>query len=232
MKTHSASILVSSVAVGLMFAATPVIAADYPGTSSANANHAQAGQKAPADARSQKAADKAWEQAHRASKIIGSEVQNPKGEKVGTVKDLVMDDPASGQITRVVVSVGGVSGLGDKLFAIPYDAVRRDEGKNVLVLNSDSDLAHAFDDNHWQALADQGGNRTNTSGTTHGSNTAASNPASTPSSNAVSTAASGNANDNAGPSASSGNSAGDTSTSNSAKSGAGSPSTQSSEPPK
>jgi sporulation protein YlmC with PRC-barrel domain len=232
MKTRSASILASSMAASVMLAATPVMAADYPGTTSANANHAQAGQKAFSDARSQKAADKAWEQAHRASKIIGTEVQNPKGEKVGTVKDLVMDDPASGQITRVVVSVGGVSGLGDKLFAIPYDAVRRDEGRNVLVLNSDSDLAHAFDDNHWQALANQGTNHANTAGTTSGSNTAASNAASTPSSNAASAAASGSANDTAGPSASSGNSAGNTSTSSSTPSAAASPSTQASEPPK
>jgi sporulation protein YlmC with PRC-barrel domain len=160
MKTHSASLIVSSVAAGLMLAAAPAMSADYPGTDRAQANGQQATQqtreqKGSQDVRSQKAADKAWEQTHRASKIIGTNVQNPNGQKVGTVKDLVIDDPASGQITRVVVSVGGVSGLGDKLFAVPYNALQRDEAKNVLVLSSDSDLAHAFDENNWQALANQ-----------------------------------------------------------------------------
>jgi sporulation protein YlmC with PRC-barrel domain len=157
MKTHTTSLLVSSVAASLLLAAAPVIAADAPGTGSARTDHAQATGQA-SDTRSQKAADKAWEQAHRASKIIGTEVQNAKGEKVGTVKDLVLDNPSSGQVTRVVVSVGGVSGRGDKLFALPYSDFQRNDAKNVLVLNSDSDLAHAFDSNDWQALANQGEN--------------------------------------------------------------------------
>jgi sporulation protein YlmC with PRC-barrel domain len=166
MKTRSASLLVSSVAASLMLAAAPVIAADAPGTDSARTNHAQTTGQA-SDARSQKSADKAWEQAHRASKIIGTEVQNARGEKVGTVKDLVLDDPSSGQVTRVVVSVGGVSGLGDKLFALPYSDFQRNVAKNVLVLNSDSDLAHAFDSNDWQALARRGENgSTNAASTT------------------------------------------------------------------
>jgi sporulation protein YlmC with PRC-barrel domain len=161
MKTRSPSILASAVAASLVLAVAPALAADYPGTDTAKANApATTGQKKASDSRSQKAADQAWQQAHRASKIIGTDVQNGKGEKVGKVKDLVLDDPASGQITRVVVSVGGVSGLGDKLFAIPYSDFRRDEGKHVLVLDSNSDLAHAFDDNDWQAAAGAGGTNT------------------------------------------------------------------------
>jgi sporulation protein YlmC with PRC-barrel domain len=158
MKTRSPSILASAVAASLVLAAAPALAADYPGTDTTKASSSTTtGQKKASDTRSQKAADQAWQQAHRASKIIGTDVQNGKGEKVGKVKDLVLDDPASGQITRVVVSVGGVSGLGDKLFAIPYRAFRRDDARHVLVLDSNSDLAHAFDDNDWQAAAGVGG---------------------------------------------------------------------------
>ena len=157
MKTHSAPFFVSSIAAALMLGAAPAIAAD---TSSADKMHSNTSQPTSqnkqADARSAKDAEKAWEQSHRASKLIGTDVMNAKGAKVGTVKDLVLDDPASGQVTRVVVSVGGVGGLGDKLFAVPFNALQRDQAKNTFVLNTDSDLAHAFNDNNWQALANQG----------------------------------------------------------------------------
>jgi sporulation protein YlmC with PRC-barrel domain len=146
MKTHRTSILVSSVAAAVMLAASPVMAADQ-----AQKN----GQDKPADKRSEKAAAQTWEQQHRASKIIGTDVLNAKGEKVGRVKDLVIDDPTSGQVTRLVVSVGGVSGVGDKLFAVPYNQLQRDAGKNALVLNASSDLANAFDDNNWQSMSGQ-----------------------------------------------------------------------------
>jgi len=157
MKTHSAPFFVSSIAAALMLGAAPAIAADTSSADKMHSNPSQAtSQNKQADARSAKDAEKAWEQSHRASKLIGTDVMNAKGAKVGTVKDLVLDDPASGQVTRVVVSVGGVGGLGDKLFAVPFNALQRDQAKNTFVLNTDSDLAHAFNDNNWQALANQG----------------------------------------------------------------------------
>ena len=157
MKTHSAPFFVSSIAAALMLGAAPAIAADTSSADKMHSNTSQAtSQNKQADARSAKDAEKAWEQSHRASKLIGTDVMNAKGAKVGTVKDLVLDDPTSGQVTRVVVSVGGVGGLGDKLFAVPFNALQRDQAKNTFVLNTDSDLAHAFNDNNWQALANQG----------------------------------------------------------------------------
>ena len=156
MKTHPASLLASSVAAALMLGAAPALAADSWNADKAHTNQSQVtAQNKQADARSARDAEKAWEQTHRASKLIGTEVTNAKGEKVGTVKDLVLDDPASGQVTRVVVSVGGVGGLGDKLFAVPFNALQRDQAKNKFVLNTDSDLAHAFNEDNWQTLANQ-----------------------------------------------------------------------------
>src|SRR5689334_5298931 len=72
---------------------------------------------APDTKRAEKDARKSWEHLHRASKIIGSEVRNTQDEKIGRVKDLVLSDPSSGTISHVVVAVGGVAGIGDKLFA-------------------------------------------------------------------------------------------------------------------
>jgi len=94
-------------------------------------------------------ARKAWEQTHRASKIIGSEVRNPQDQKVGRVKDLVISDPSSGTISHVVVAVGGVMGMGDKLFAVPFRDLQQAPGKNYLVLSTSSDLSQAFDEKSW-----------------------------------------------------------------------------------
>jgi sporulation protein YlmC with PRC-barrel domain len=94
-------------------------------------------------------ARKTWEQTHRASKIIGSEVRNPQDQKVGSVKDLVIGDPSSGTISHVVVAVGGVMGMGDKLFAVPFRDLQPVPGKNYLVLSTNSDLSQAFDEKSW-----------------------------------------------------------------------------------
>jgi sporulation protein YlmC with PRC-barrel domain len=99
--------------------------------------------------RAEKDARKSWEQAHRASKIIGSDVRNAQDEKVGKVKDLVLADPSSGTISHVVVSVGGVAGMGDKLFLVPIEQVQHASGKDYFVLSASSDLSKGFDDKNW-----------------------------------------------------------------------------------
>jgi sporulation protein YlmC with PRC-barrel domain len=66
--------------------------------------------------------NKSMQQVSRASKIIGTKVKNPNGENLGDIKDLVID-PENGQVVYGVVSFGGILGIGDKLFAIPWDAL-------------------------------------------------------------------------------------------------------------
>jgi sporulation protein YlmC with PRC-barrel domain len=57
-----------------------------------------------------------------ASEIIGNKVVNREGEQLGNIKDLMIDlDDA--QIACAVLSFGGLLGLGDKLFAIPLEAL-------------------------------------------------------------------------------------------------------------
>ena len=68
---------------------------------------------------------------------------------MGRVKDLVLSDPASGTISHVVVSVGGVGGMGDKLFAVPIAQIQQAPGKDYLVLSANSDLSKGFDDKNW-----------------------------------------------------------------------------------
>ena len=96
-----------------------------------------------------------WAMTHRASKIIGTKVRNPRGEDLGDVKELVLN-PNTGDLSYAVVSFGGVLGLGDKLFAVPWKALRLDERQGVFVLDVAKDrLKHApgFDPDRWPDMA-------------------------------------------------------------------------------
>lgn len=91
-----------------------------------------------------------------ASTLTGDSVVNPQGETLGDLKDIMLDI-STGQISYAVLSYGGVFGLGDKLFAVPWSALRIDgENKNV-VLNVSKDRlkdAPGFDKDHWPNFAD------------------------------------------------------------------------------
>ena len=84
-------------------------------------------------------------------KIIGNKVVNAEGEQLGTIKDLVIDlDDA--QIAYVVLSFGGFMGWGDKLFAIPLEALTFDAEKETAVLDVNRDVlknAPGFDKEQW-----------------------------------------------------------------------------------
>ena len=86
-----------------------------------------------------------------AKSLIGTEVVNLHGEKLGKLEELMID-LASGRIGYAVLSFGGILGLGDKLFAVPWSALTVDEKNEKLVMDADKDrLAKApgFDKNNW-----------------------------------------------------------------------------------
>jgi sporulation protein YlmC with PRC-barrel domain len=58
----------------------------------------------------------------RASKFIGQTVRNGKGEKIGTVDDLILNQ--GDRILYAVISVGGFLGVGDRLVAVPFEELR------------------------------------------------------------------------------------------------------------
>ena len=80
-------------------------------------------------------------------------MQNAQGEKLGDVKDVVIE-PANGNVTHIVVGVGGVIGVGEKLFAVPYDRIDMAQGRDHLVLRGGSTLAKGFDEGDWPAPGD------------------------------------------------------------------------------
>lgn len=53
--------------------------------------------------------------------FLGAAVQDPAGERIGDINDLVFS--RSGQISTVVLGVGGVLGMGEKNVGIPYGAL-------------------------------------------------------------------------------------------------------------
>jgi sporulation protein YlmC with PRC-barrel domain len=81
-----------------------------------------------------------WERSHRVSKIIGSDVRNKSGDKIGDIRDLVVDD--KGAIRLAIVSTGGFLGVGDRFHAVPWD---------VLTLGPKDDHILDIDKAHLQA---------------------------------------------------------------------------------
>lgn len=59
---------------------------------------------------------------HKQSDVLGADVRNLEGENLGEIDDLVIN-PASGQIEYAALSFGGVLGMGDKLFAVPWSVL-------------------------------------------------------------------------------------------------------------
>lgn len=96
----------------------------------------------------------------RASKVEGIEVENGENQKIGKVEDLVIN-VNNGTVCYVALSFGGFLGVGEKLFAVPWDAVifeyRAKDNKDFLVFDVSKDSlskAPGFDKNHWPNFGD------------------------------------------------------------------------------
>ena len=91
-----------------------------------------------------------------ADTLQGDKVVNTAGENLGEIEDIMLDVP-SGRIAYAVLSFGGVMGMGDKLFAIPWSALTLDADRKCFVLDIDKDRlknAPGFDKDHWPSMAD------------------------------------------------------------------------------
>jgi sporulation protein YlmC with PRC-barrel domain len=91
-----------------------------------------------------------------ADTLIGNDVYNAADESLGTIKELMIE-MSTGKINYAVLSFGGFLGLGDRLFAVPWQALKLDTENKRFVLNvSKEQLKNApgFDKDHWPAMAD------------------------------------------------------------------------------
>lgn len=91
-----------------------------------------------------------------ADTLMGNDVFNADGEDLGDIKEIMLD-MRSGRVSYAVLSFGGFMGLGEKLFAVPWAALKLDtENKRFTLSVSHQQLegAPGFDKNHWPDMAD------------------------------------------------------------------------------
>lgn len=80
----------------------------------------------------------------RAEKLIGMNVYDTNGDKVGEVKDILFD--ANGQAVGVVLSVGGVLGLGAKQVGLQWSEVDIQPEADVAKIQYNKDQLEAAPD--------------------------------------------------------------------------------------
>ncbi len=92
-----------------------------------------------------------------AETLQGDDVVNLQGDKLGSIEDIMLD-VRSGRVAYAVLSFGGILGMGDKLFAIPWGALTLDADRKCFVLDVPKDRlqnAPGFDKDHWPSMADE-----------------------------------------------------------------------------
>ncbi len=109
----------------------------------------------------------------RASKLEGRNIENASGEKVGDIQQIVFDTQ-NGRVAYVAVSMGGFLGVGDKLVAVPWEAINvrsstsggagagsgsEREGDEKLILETSKDKLSAAPefksgDESWREMSD------------------------------------------------------------------------------
>ena len=92
-----------------------------------------------------------------ADTLLGNDVYNTAEEDLGDIKELMIE-MSTGRVEYAVLSFGGFLGMGDKLFAVPWAALKLDTGNHRFVLDIDKETlkgAPGFDKDHWPSMADQ-----------------------------------------------------------------------------
>jgi sporulation protein YlmC with PRC-barrel domain len=75
----------------------------------------------------------------RATELLGYDVENFAGENLGSINDAMISLP-DGCIDYMILSFGGILGLGDSLFLIPWRVVTVDPVNERLVLNVEPEV--------------------------------------------------------------------------------------------
>jgi sporulation protein YlmC with PRC-barrel domain len=70
----------------------------------------------------------------RVSKVLGTNVQDPAGKKIGEVEDVILDKQ-SNEVMFAVLSFGGFLGIAEKYHPIPWASLKYDESQKAYVVN-------------------------------------------------------------------------------------------------
>lgn len=92
-----------------------------------------------------------------AETLLGEDVYNHLEEDIGDIKEIMLD-MSSGKIAYAVLSFGGMLGMGEKLFAIPWNALTLDTVNKRFILKIEKsrlEEAPGFNKDAWPNMADQ-----------------------------------------------------------------------------
>ncbi len=92
-----------------------------------------------------------------AESLIGNDVYNHLDEDLGNIKDIMLD-MNNGNVRYAVLSFGTFLGMGEKLFAVPWQALTLDTENKRFVLDANKEKlvdAPGFDKDNWPDMADQ-----------------------------------------------------------------------------
>ncbi len=91
------------------------------------------------------------------AKILGDKVVNRAGEDLGKIEELMLDLD-KGRVAYAVLSFGGFLGMGDKHFALPFEALKLDSEQECFILDVAKEKlknAPGFDKNNPPKTADR-----------------------------------------------------------------------------
>ncbi|MBN9689064.1 MAG: PRC-barrel domain-containing protein [Verrucomicrobia bacterium] len=94
----------------------------------------------------------------KGTEIVGLEVRNNQDEKLGKVQDVVID-VASSRVVGLVVSIGGVLGVGGSEATVPMAAFRYDADRKALVTDLSADTLKGsppFQTSGWKSAKEPG----------------------------------------------------------------------------
>ncbi len=80
-----------------------------------------------------------------ATVVVNAEVTNASVEGAGYIKDVVLDI-SHGRIVYAVLGFGGFLGLGEKLIAVPWEALTYDAENNRFLVNVSREKLENADD--------------------------------------------------------------------------------------
>ncbi|RJQ87549.1 MAG: PRC-barrel domain containing protein [Desulfobacteraceae bacterium] len=91
---------------------------------------------------------------HKAGDLIGQSVVSQQGQELGSIDNLVVSE--SGQVEYIILSRGGVVGMGDKLFPIPWQAANlqmsQDDKVTASITEEQLQNAPSFEGENWAQI--------------------------------------------------------------------------------
>jgi len=90
------------------------------------------------------------------STLVGDSIVNHQGDDLGKLKE-IMIDTNTGEVAYAVLGRGGFAGLGEKLFAVPWELLTVDRDAKNLTLDASEQLfddSLGFDTDNWPSFDD------------------------------------------------------------------------------